>query len=82
MTEICTHISHEHPALLIPCPQCGEDWKYVQIDERLLSRMTTENKILKEAVADAIKMAQEHHLTEAIIYFQDICTSIAGNQNG
>lgn len=52
---------------------------HAELWERVKSQ-STENNVLKEALASAIQMAREHHLTEATVYFQEVCERIQADQ--
>ena len=55
-------------------------YEQVEIEDlkKKVNALLTKNKILMDAVASAIKMAQEHHLTEATVYFQEVCERVQG----
>jgi len=31
MSAYCAHKVHENPGLIIPCPECGKDWKWIRV---------------------------------------------------
>ncbi len=44
----CEHVSHRNPALLIPCPECGEEWKFVLVSEKRLRELQHEIDELRQ----------------------------------
>ena len=49
---VCSHINHEHPALLIPCPECGKEWKYVKVADYQLIAVTEELAAYKRVLGE------------------------------
>lgn len=51
----CAHINHSNPGLLIPCPQCGDDWKYVQIRDTELELLINDRNEWKKIAQERLR---------------------------